>query len=68
MRKNIGTIDKIIRYIIAIGLYLYYFMSEVSGNLAMFILIMATYIVTTCVISFSPFYVPFGISTLKEED
>lgn len=67
MQKNIGTIDRVIRIVIGVILFVLHFTYDFSNTVDMLVLIMATFILVTCLISFCPFYVPFGISTRKED-
>ena len=63
MKKNVGTTDKIIRILLAIGIVILYFTNVISGTLGIILLILAGILVLTSIISFCPIYFPFGIST-----
>ncbi|UZR93192.1 YgaP family membrane protein [Chondrinema litorale] len=65
MKKNMGTIDKVIRIAIAAIVALLYFTNVISGTVAIIAGILATIFLLTSVISFCPLYAPFGISTCK---
>ena len=67
MKKNMGTIDKVIRILVAIVVVVLYFTHVISGTLAVILLILAGIFVLTSLISFCPLYLPFGISTKPKE-
>jgi hypothetical protein len=68
MKKNMGTIDKVIRVLIAVIIGLLFFMHVISGVLAIILLIVAGIFIVTSLISLCPLYLPFGISTLKKKE
>ncbi|MFC4685858.1 DUF2892 domain-containing protein [Epilithonimonas pallida] len=67
MKKNLGTVDKAIRIIIAVGIAVLYFTNVISGTLAIVLGILAVVFLLTSFISFCPLYLPFGINTLKKK-
>jgi hypothetical protein len=67
VQKNVGVIDMIIRLVVAVVLFVLHFKYEFSGSLDMFLQIMALYLIVTGGLRFCPFYVPFGISTVKDD-
>lgn len=68
MKKNMGTIDKAIRILIAIVIGVLYFTNTISGTMAIILGILAIAFVLTSFMSFCPLYLPFGISTLKMKE
>lgn len=68
MKKNMGTIDKAIRILIAIVIGVLYFTNTISGTMAIILGILAIVFVLTSFMSFCPLYLPFGISTLKKKE
>ena len=68
MKKNMGTIDKVIRMLIALVIVILYFTNAISGTLAVVLLILAGIFVVTSLISFCPLYLLFGISTCKKKE
>jgi len=66
MRKNMGTIDRVIRTMIAIVIGLLYLTGQISGTAAIILGILAIVFLLTSFIGWCPLYVPFGISTKKE--
>jgi len=67
MKKNMGTIDKVIRILVAVVVVLLYFTHVITGVLAIVLLALSAIFVLTSLISFCPLYLPFGISTKKKE-
>ena len=66
MKKNMGTIDKVARILVAIVFAGLYFGNIISGTVAIILLILAGVFILTSFISFCPLYYPFGISTRKK--
>ena len=67
MKKNMGTIDKVIRILVALVIAGLYFMNIISGTVAIILLVLASIFILTSFIGFCPLYLPFGISTRKKE-
>jgi hypothetical protein len=67
MKKNMGTIDKVIRILIAVVVVVLYFTNTISGLLGIILLILAAVFVLTSLLGFCPLYLPFGLSTKKKE-
>ncbi len=65
MKKNMGSVDKIIRIIIAAIVGILYFTGTISGTLGIILLVLAIVFVSTSMISFCPLYEFFGIKTCK---
>ena len=63
MKKNMGTVDKVIRILVAVVFVILYFAQVVTGTVGVILLILAAVFVLTSTISFCPLYWPFGIST-----
>jgi len=63
MKKNMGTIDKVIRILIALVVIALYFAEVISGTLAIVLLVLSAIFFLTSLISFCPLYWPFGINT-----
>jgi len=62
-----GTVDKVIRILIAVIILVLYFTHVITGTLAVFLLILAGVFVVTSLIGTCPLYLPFGLSTRKKE-
>ena len=66
MKKNMGTIDKIIRIVLAVILAVLYFTGVVTGTLGIILLLFAAVFVLTSLISFCPLYPLIGLNTNKK--
>jgi hypothetical protein len=66
MKKNIGSADRIIRVILAIGIAALYYSGIISGTTAIILLVFAAIFLLTSAVSFCPLYLPFGLSTLRK--
>ena len=67
MKKNMGTIDRIIRFIIFIVIGILYLADLISGIAAIILLIIAAIFLLTSIFARCPLYLPFGLSTRKKE-
>jgi hypothetical protein len=67
MKKNMGSIDKAIRLVIAAVVVVLAFTKVINGTLAIVLLILAAIFVLTSFISFCPLYTLFGINTGKKK-
>jgi hypothetical protein len=67
MKKNMGTIDRVVRILAAVILAVLYFTNIVSGTIGIVLLVLAVVFLLTSLISFCPLYLPFGLSTRKKE-
>lgn len=66
MKKNMGTLDKSIRIIVAVIIASLYFTKVISGTLAIVLLIFAAVFIVTSFISFCPLYPIIGLNTRKK--
>lgn len=62
-----GSIDRILRVIVAVAIAALYFMHIISGTLAIIGLIVAGIFFATSLISVCPLYLPFGIDTREKK-
>lgn len=67
MKKNMGTVDKVIRILVAVVVVILYFANIISGTLAIILLALSAIFIVTSFLSFCPLYLLFGISTRKKE-
>lgn len=67
MKKNMGSIDRVIRILIAFVVTVLYFVNVISGTLAIVLLLFSAVFIITSMISFCPLYLPFGINTGKKK-
>jgi len=67
MPKNMGTVDRLIRTIIAVIIIILLLSGTVTGTLAVILGIFAVAFIGTSGIGWCPLYKPLGISTKKAE-
>lgn len=65
MKKNIGTIDKVVRLAIVALIFTLYFAHQITGTAAVVLGSLSVILILTSLISFCPLYLPFGIKTTK---
>lgn len=63
MKKNMGSADRIIRFIIAVVVAVLYFTNTITGTLGIVLLVLAGVFVLTSLISFCPLYSLVGLNT-----
>jgi hypothetical protein len=63
-----GTIDRVIRLIIAaLVIILYFFTNLIPGTLGIVLLIFSGVFILTSLLGFCPLYLPFNLNTGKKE-
>lgn len=62
-----GSVDKVVRILVAILIIALYFGGQISGTVAIILLVFAGVFILTSFVSYCPLYSPFGISTRKKE-
>ncbi len=68
MKKNMGSVDKIVRVLVAIIIAVLYWQGIISGTLGIVLLVFAGVFVLTSLISFCPLYPIFGLNTCKKKE
>jgi hypothetical protein len=68
MKKNVGTIDKVIRILIALVIIALYFTNIIIGTLGIILLIVAAIFILTSLLSLCPIWMLLGLSTSKKEE
>lgn len=68
MKTNMGTIDRIIRIIIAAIIGVLYYTGTITGTLGIVLLVFAAIFVLTSFVSFCPLYTLFGFNTCPLKD
>ena len=63
MKRNMGLIDRIIRFICALIIAIFYLINVIAGIIALFLLIIALFLLITGIIGICPIYKPLKIST-----
>jgi hypothetical protein len=66
MKKNMGTIDRVIRILVAVLFAVLYFTDVVTGTFGIILLVLGVVFLLTSIVSFCPLYFPFGFSTRKK--
>ena len=67
MKKNMGTVDRVVRAIFAVVVAILYFFGSISGTAAIILGVLAVIMLFTSITAICPPYGPLGISTLKKE-
>lgn len=67
MTKNMGTIDRIVRLILAVAVGVLYFTGLISGTVAIILGVLAIVFLLTSLVGFCPLYAPFKLSTIRKE-
>ncbi|HRI79343.1 MAG TPA: DUF2892 domain-containing protein [Cyclobacteriaceae bacterium] len=67
MKKNMGSLDRSIRSVLAIIMAALYFTGNITGIVGIILIVLSVVFLATSFISFCPLYAPFGISTLKKK-
>ena len=67
MKKNVGTVDKAVRLLVAVVVVVLYFTHIITGALAVILLALAAIFVVTSLISLCPIWLVLGVSTRKKE-
>jgi hypothetical protein len=65
MKRNLGSIDKVIRYILAIVAILIALLSNVSDLTQAILIAFAVILIGTSLLSFCPLYAIVGLKTCK---
>jgi hypothetical protein len=65
MKKNVGTIDKLVRVVISGTISTLFILEVISGTLGIVLMIFAITFLLTGFFSFCPLYTLFGINTCK---
>ena len=68
MRKNMGKVDRWVRFILAVVIAVLYFTGTISGAAAIILGIVAIAFFATSLAGSCPAYLPMGISTKKKEE
>ncbi len=68
MKKNIGSADKVIRYLLAALILILAFTKVITGTLAIVLIVLAVVLVLTSLINFCPIWALLGIKTNKAKE
>jgi hypothetical protein len=67
MKKNMGSLDKAIRLLVAALIVVLAVTKVITGTLAIVLIVVGAIFVLTSIVSVCPAYMPFGIRTLKKK-
>jgi uncharacterized RDD family membrane protein YckC len=67
MKKNVGSIDKVVRIVLAAVLVGLLFTKVVTGTLAIVAVIIGVVLLLTSAVSFCPLYAVLGLTSRKKE-
>lgn len=65
MKANVGTIDRVLRAVLALILAVLYFSGTLTGTWGIILLVLGGVLLLTSLLSFCPLYAPFKFSTRK---
>lgn len=65
MKQNMGSMDRIIRILVAVVVAVLYFTDQISGLAAIILGLFAVIFLLTSAMGFCPLYLPFKLSTKK---
>jgi hypothetical protein len=68
MKYNVGSIDRRIRFGLAILIMVLYYYNIISGILAIVLIVAMGIFLVTSYLGFCPLYLPFGINTTKKKE
>jgi hypothetical protein len=63
MKKNMGTIDRLIRIVAALVVIGLYFAKVIDGTLAIVLLIFSAVFILTSLVGYCPLYTPLKVNT-----
>ena len=66
--RNMGSVDRIIRLLIAVGVAIAWGFGLIGGTLALVLGAIALVLLLTSLVSTCPAYMPFGLSTRRAGD
>ena len=66
MKKNMSSMDKGIRVLLAAIIIILYFTNQITGVAAIVLGIFAVIFLLTSLVGFCPLYAPFKLSTIKK--
>lgn len=68
MKKNMGTVDRVLRLIVAAALVFLYLTQAITGTTALILMLVAAVFALTSAMGFCPLYIPFGINTCAKKN
>ena len=68
MKKNMGSVDRTVRILVALLIALLYILNVISGTVAVVLGIVAVVFLLTSFAAFCPLYVPLKINTMCKRE
>ena len=68
MKSNLGTIDRLIRVVAAIGIFILYYTEYIAGAFGITLMIISVILILTSFVSFCPLYSLLGVNTCDKPD
>lgn len=65
MKKNMGTVDRVLRLVAAIAVGVLYGLGYLSGTMAIVLGVVAIAFFATSLLGWCPMYLPLGLSTCR---
>ena len=65
MKSNVGTLDRILRVVVAVIFAVLYFSGTVTGTVGVILLVLGGVFLLTSLVGFCPLYLPFKLNTRK---
>lgn len=66
MTKNVGSTDKIIRFVLALALGFLYFADVLTGTMGIIAVVVGAIALFTAIANFCPLYLVIGMKTTKK--
>lgn len=66
MKKNMGSLDRGFRAVLALLVAVLYFTGVINGTVAIVLGVLALVFLATSFVGTCPLYLPFGLSTLRK--
>jgi amino acid transporter len=67
MKKNIGTIDRLLRLLVGVIIGILYVTNAISGALGIAALVLGIIFIATSVVSICPIYLVLGLNTCSKD-
>ncbi|NWF50638.1 MAG: DUF2892 domain-containing protein [Ignavibacteriaceae bacterium] len=68
MKKNMGTLDRTLRILLAAVIAILFFTGQLTGTAAIILGIFAVIFLLTSAVGFCPLYLPLKLSTIKKTE
>ncbi|MCH9660156.1 MAG: DUF2892 domain-containing protein [Bacteroidetes bacterium] len=65
MKKNMGSLDRGLRILVAIAIGILFYFDKISGPFAYLLITLSIVFVLTSLVSFCPLYLPLKMNTRK---